>query len=524
MQTLIKKVVPSYIFWMVVLFSTVPLVAQDKLQKELDSLEAVFFSLDKKDTTRMLELGTYIVENTPSEKQRYKILQKISESYFRANNIDKSIAYLFRAKEVAEKVGEPELMAQAYGSIANQYSYLNLTEKARLYLDQAIEQIERLPAGKDKHRLKALSYIELGKLDFNNGDFASANQNYRKSLEEFNRIDHLEHRYHYRRSLYNIGNSYYYMEQPDSAETYLKRALALKEPESPGLKFYIYSTLSEVYAFKGNPRRSIDTLQAVINDPAFDIPTLKAEMYLNLAKNYKALGDDANYGLYTEKYLALRETLKGEELSAITTAFNIEQKDYISSISASRQRNRWLFIGIVVIVLASLGSFMYLYRRRKKERTIYKSIIKKLESQVMAFDEAEHATEEEAQPGHSIPVSVEKDIWEKLKRFEQAEKFRNPKLTLSTMAVQLKTNPTYLSTIIKTQTQKNFNAYINELRIRYICETIHKHPEYLNYKISYLAETSGFNSHSTFTTVFKNVTGISPSVFLREEEKEHRAK
>src|SRR5690606_20454014 len=107
----------------------------------------------------------------------------------------------------------------------------------------------------------------------------------------------------------------------------------------------------------------------------------------------------------------------------------------------------------------------------------------------------------------------------KLEKFEKSQKFTNPKLTISTLAVQLKTNTTYLSEVINHYKGKNFNTYINELRINYICEKIYAHPEYLNYKISYLAEESGFASHSAFATVFKSITGISPSAFLREAAK-----
>src|SRR5690606_25938088 len=220
--------------------------------------EGVIFSLDRKDTTRIVELGNYVLENTSSDQQRYKIFQKLSESYFRTNDIDKSIANLFKAKEVAEKIGDPVLLAQAYGSIANQYSYLNLSEKARPYLKQAMDQIDKLPEGINKHRLKALSLIELGNLDFNEENFLQANKNYKKSLEEFSLIKNLDEGniYHFRRSLYNIGNSYYYLKAPDSAEIYLQRALEIKDPQSPSLKYYIYSTLSEVYTFRGDNQRA----------------------------------------------------------------------------------------------------------------------------------------------------------------------------------------------------------------------------------------------------------------------------
>ena len=62
---------------------------------------------------------------------------------------------------------------------------------------------------------------------------------------------------------------------------------------------------------------------------------------------------------------------------------------------------------------------------------------------------------------------------------------------------------------------KNFNVYINELRINYIVSKLKTNPMYLNYKVSYLADECGFSSHSSFSTVFKNCTGIKPNVFIQ---------
>lgn len=118
-----------------------------------------------------------------------------------------------------------------------------------------------------------------------------------------------------------------------------------------------------------------------------------------------------------------------------------------------------------------------------------------------------------------IPNPVEKDLLEKLQKFEESQKFTNSKLTIASLALQLKTNTSYLSEVINKYKGKNFNTYINELRIAYICQKIYNHKEYQNYKISYLAEECGFTSHSSFATVFRNITGISPSVFIREASK-----
>jgi YesN/AraC family two-component response regulator len=103
---------------------------------------------------------------------------------------------------------------------------------------------------------------------------------------------------------------------------------------------------------------------------------------------------------------------------------------------------------------------------------------------------------------------------QKLKRFENSKKFLSKDISLAVLAGQFDTNTKYLSEIINSHYQINFNSYINNLRINYIIEKLKTDPNYKNYKISYLAESSGFSSHSSFATVFKSITGISPVKFI----------
>lgn len=460
------------------MLAVAPILAQTHRIKNLDSLEAALFSMDKKDTMRILQTGSYIVKHSVSGRQKYTVLQKMAETYFRANNTNKSIEYCFKAKEVAEQNAKPDQMARAYGSLANLYSYLNLTEKARLYLDKAMLQIENLPYGR-AHQLKALSYLEMGNLDFNDRNFIAANKNYRLSLKQFDLIkDAINiNIYSYRRALYNIGNSYYYLNQRDSAESYLERALKVRDDENPNLKYFIFSTLAEVYSVRGEHRRAIDTLQTILKDTGFDIPSLKTEVYLNLSKNYQRIGDEPNYVLYNEKHLSLRDTIQGTTLKAIGKAFKVEQQDYSDAISAWRIYTGWLTTALIVLLVTSGSIMFYLNRNQKLQHIKYLSLSEKLTGHELISIEEGTDEEPESKTIYPVPPTVEAEIRTKLNEFERNEGFRNPKINISMLAVSLGTNPTYLSAVIKKYKLRNFNNYINELRIDYICHKIHTHSE-----------------------------------------------
>lgn len=116
----------------------------------------------------------------------------------------------------------------------------------------------------------------------------------------------------------------------------------------------------------------------------------------------------------------------------------------------------------------------------------------------------------------SIPEKTENEILAKLEIFENSDEMRNANLTLAVLAKKMNTNSKYLSEIINKNKGVSFSIYLNKLRINYIVEKLKNHPEYLQYKTSYLAEEAGFLSRTTFATIFKKITGQSPSEFIEQ--------
>ena len=104
---------------------------------------------------------------------------------------------------------------------------------------------------------------------------------------------------------------------------------------------------------------------------------------------------------------------------------------------------------------------------------------------------------------------------ESLQKFEDSKKYLDNKMSLPTLAGELNTNTKYLSEIINKYKDKNFNTYINELRVKHVIQLLSDDRSYLQYKISYIAEVGGFTSHSAFTNIFKSVTGMSPNDYIQ---------
>lgn len=107
-------------------------------------------------------------------------------------------------------------------------------------------------------------------------------------------------------------------------------------------------------------------------------------------------------------------------------------------------------------------------------------------------------------------------IHEKLNELMKKEKLHlTPELSLAMVAEQLNIHPNTLSEVINRAEQKNFFDYINTLRVKEFKERVLM-PENQKYTLLSLAFECGFNSKTAFNRNFKNVTGKSPSQFLKE--------
>ena len=103
-----------------------------------------------------------------------------------------------------------------------------------------------------------------------------------------------------------------------------------------------------------------------------------------------------------------------------------------------------------------------------------------------------------------------------LNEFMQNQKpYLDCELNLRELALHLETTPHKLSQVINEQMNCNFYEYINAFRIDEVKRAL-VHPDNKDYKIMAIAYDCGFNSKSTFYTLFKKHTSKTPSEYREE--------
>lgn len=97
---------------------------------------------------------------------------------------------------------------------------------------------------------------------------------------------------------------------------------------------------------------------------------------------------------------------------------------------------------------------------------------------------------------------------------ESEQPHLTPGLTLTNLAQQLNVHPNTLSQVINSKEQKNFFDYINTLRVEEFKARVIK-SDNQKYTLLFLAHECGFNSKTSFNRNFKNITGQSPTGYLK---------
>ncbi len=83
----------------------------------------------------------------------------------------------------------------------------------------------------------------------------------------------------------------------------------------------------------------------------------------------------------------------------------------------------------------------------------------------------------------------------------------------------MNTNSNYLSKAINFDKNKNFKAYINDLRIDYVIEKLKIDGRFRKFTIKSIAVEIGFNNPESFSKAFHKKTNMYPSYFIRQLEK-----
>lgn len=318
--------------------------------------------------------------------------------------------------------------------------------------------------------------------------------------------------------------------QYDSAFVYINKIISvIDSTQTINLyeKAVIYKDLGHLHLQNKAFKKSEENLFIALRfSEIIGNSNLLMEINRELAINYLASNKKNQHKVYNDEFLLLNNEVELMEQESVNLVYNLITNQHENNVSSKKSvyKSYQNLIHISVLFIVVICVFFVLKSQARKKRL--NEIIKYLQISRNNYINVK-PLKKPIRKRIVIPEETEKNILQKLKRFESSTKFLNKEMSLAVLAGQFETNTKYLSEIINKHYNDNFNTFINKLRINYIIDKLKNDSNYINYKISFLAEESGYSSHSSFATVFKSIIGMSPATFInliREEREEEKSK
>lgn len=319
----------------------------------------------------------------------------------------------------------------------------------------------------------------------------------------------------------NLSLYYLWIMQPSEPKTAEKFLLSsLEIAKNKGIsslnEMNLYQTAGDFYLDQKNNEKAIAySLEGLKLEKKISSPYSREIFFEILSEAF--LGQKNN--IEAKKYSALLTTLKDSIKTAEKHSVNKVSTETIKQKEVEKNSTikNYFYIFLAVLGIVGLGIWFYWRNKNKILNKKFQDLLSRIKQEAeVTLDEKEESQEKNIKPSNTIPEERINQIINKLIKFEKTEKFLKNDITIAWLAEHTSTNTKYLSEIIKQHRDKNFNNYINELRIIYIIKKLYEDPIYREYKISYLAEECGFSSSQVFAIAFKKETGFTPSYFIEQ--------
>ncbi len=461
------------------------------------------------------------------------VLQNIiSQAYAMKGDYVQSVSTSIQKEDFQQK--NFSYFMQVFGdyNLAEQYQNLDLYNQSKKIITHLLSDQHLLKSNDPRLKITTAKLYQLQALNF------GISRNYQDALKYLDKSDQYINNSNEENIITEIENqifrSSYFMKQNrlEDSKKLIDNVIHRLEKykDHPFLLGLAYENLSRYYFLKQDYKTSVSKSEIAlmqINNLPFN--SLKIKIYESLSRNYFTLHDNVKYHQYNKLYTDLKTHEDSNTKEGIRYIVKLVETNLNKNIEFQKQSySQSFWILTLILSFLILGLLIYLLIIKNKNRDLKKQFDffekqrrqkQKIASSLPIIKGIPAIEKNPEKDSNKISKEKEEEILQKLEEFEQSDRFLNKNMSLSLLSSQMEINTKYLSEVINSSKEKNFNGYINELRINHIAHLLRTNPTFLNYKVSYLAEYSGFSSHSTFTTVFKSVTGMSPNAYIQEISK-----
>lgn len=320
---------------------------------------------------------------------------------------------------------------------------------------------------------------------------------------------------------------------------------SIDKDSQPVELFNTNSLLAIIYNKMGSP----DAAEKIQRE-SLDLASRKgylmyeADISKALSDQFRATGNNDSANLYYGKYLFLKDSLEQrhgfnsvERLGFMSQIESINEE--VELLSVKRQEERRIRIAVasaLVVVIVVLLSLLWIYINLRNSHTkifIRNEELLRQSEQYRLLLEQSKATVDDIQPktpqndtskeeisdgGEDLDVSdvdTLRQIYARVLAFmEESSAIYEPGFSIYDLSRMVKMSVRNVSKAINSCYKNNFHQLLNDYRIREVRRMMHSR-EYDNLTIGYIAEKAGFQSRTSFSALFKKMTGLTPSEYIK---------
>lgn len=279
------------------------------------------------------------------------------------------------------------------------------------------------------------------------------------------------------------------------------------------------------------------------------------DMLRSISEFYRLHGDSRKAQEYKLRYIDVRDSIGTErdfnavkniqfQYEAAKVAGQIDDLHRQKDEREATIKRQAAVIGWVAGGALLLGIFLFvIYRQKRRLEESYRSlydihrsaaqaqttleerlkeasqviIAKQREIDRLGKEKPEEAKEEDAEKYSTSNLNDEKmtGLVEKIEEaMDVREVYRDPEFSLDQLAELVGSNTKYVSQTINEAFGKNFSSYVNDYRVRKACRLLVEEGN-SRLTVKAIGESAGFKSQSSFTSVFRKSTGLTPSIYQK---------
>jgi AraC-like DNA-binding protein len=252
------------------------------------------------------------------------------------------------------------------------------------------------------------------------------------------------------------------------------------------------------------------------SDPEFWMDEVLPVLSTHMAR----IGESSSLEALLQRYLSVRELVKLKKDEAHQAAGRVisewERLDTSNTavLDVKRDRNR-IFLVMLAFLLSALMAVVIIFRQHQRMRGQLRALFRKnLEEMQQAAETSVSQRILETPPASNLEeATVQARYQAILQVMERDKPWLDPGFSLQELSTKLATNQKYISQAINMYSDTGFSGMMNRYRVNEARRLILEGKP--DTSLNDIALQAGFTNRVSFYRQFKEITGISPSEFLK---------